>query len=65
MFHQTRIKHDTNFKIIINNDIVDYRNNPKFLGVIIDNKLNWAADILYIKTKFQNQLVQDENISTK
>ena len=48
MFHRTRIKHNTNFKIIINNDIVDYKNNTKFLGVIIDNKLNWAAHILYI-----------------
>ena len=47
MFHRTRIKHNTNFKIIINNDIVDYKNNTKFLVVIIDNKLNWAMRNMY------------------
>ena len=58
MFHRTRIKHNTNFKIIINNDIpvVDYKNNTKFLGVIIDNKLNWAAHILYIKSKISKSI---------
>ena len=48
MFHRTRIKHNTNFKIIINNNIVDHINNIKFLRVIIDSKLNWAVHILYI-----------------
>ena len=45
MFHRTRIKHNTNSKILINNSIVDHINNTKFLGVIIDSKLNWAAHI--------------------
>ena len=48
MFHRTRIKHNTNIKILINNNIVDHINNTKFLGTIIDSKLNWAANILYI-----------------
>ena len=56
MFRRTRIKHNTNFKIIINNDIVDYKNNTKFLGVIIDNKLNWDAHILYIKSKISKSI---------
>ena len=45
MFHRTRIKQNTN------NNIVDHINNTKFLGVIIDSKLNWAVHILYIKSK--------------
>ena len=49
MFHRTRIKHNTNIKILINNNIMDHINNTKFLGVIIDSKLNWTAHILYIK----------------
>ena len=51
MFHRTRIKQNTNIKILINNNIVDHINNTKFLGVIIGSKLNWAAHILYIKSK--------------
>ena len=51
MFHRTRIKHNTNIKIVIDNNIVDHINNTKFLGVIIDSKLNWAAHILDIKSK--------------
>ena len=37
--------------ILINNNIGDHINNTKFLGVIIDSKLNCAAHILYIKSK--------------
>ena len=40
MFHRTRIKHNTNITILINNNIVDHINNNKFLGLIIDSKLN-------------------------
>ena len=30
--------------------------NTKFLGVIIDSKLNWAAHILYIKNKISKSI---------
>ena len=56
IFHRTRIKHNTNIKILINNNIVDYINNTKFLGVIIDSNLNWAAHILYIKSKISKSI---------
>ena len=56
MFHRIRIKHNTTFKIIINNDIVDHIKNTKFLGIIIDSKLNWAAHILYIKCKISKSI---------
>ena len=48
MFHRTRIKLNTNFKILINSNIIDHTNNTKFLGVIIDNKMDWSAHIHYI-----------------
>ena len=48
MFHRTRIKLNTNFKILINNNIIDHTNNTTFLGVIIDNKMHWSAHIHYI-----------------
>ena len=56
MFHQTRAKHITNFKININNNVIDRSMNIKFLGVIIDSKLNWAAHILYIKNKIAKSI---------
>ena len=56
MFHRTRIKHNTNIKILITNNIVDHINNTKCLGVIIDSKLNWAAHILYIKIKMSKSI---------
>ena len=31
MFHRTRIKLNTKFKILINNNIIDHTNNTKFL----------------------------------
>ena len=55
MFQQTIIQLNTNFKILITNNIIDHTNNTIFLGVIIDNKMNWSAHIDYIKNKkFQN-----------
>ena len=56
MFHQTRIKLNTYFKILINNNIIDHTNNTKFLGVIIGNKINWAAHIHYIKNKISKSI---------
>ena len=56
MFHRTRIKHNTNIKILINNNIVDHINNTKFIGVIIDTQLNWVAHILYIKSKISKSI---------
>ena len=56
MFHRTRIKLNTNFKILINSNIIDHTNNTKFLGVIIDNKMNWSAHIHYIKNKMSKSI---------
>ena len=55
-FQQTLIKHNTTFKILINKDIEDHINNTKFQRVIIDSKLNWAAHILYIKSKISKYI---------
>ena len=56
MFHRTLIKQNTNIKILINNNIVDHINYSKFLGVIIDSKLNWAAHIIYIKNNISKSI---------
>ena len=56
MFHRTRVKHITNFKINVSNNVINRLMNTKFLGVIIDSKLNWAAHILYIKNKISKSI---------
>ena len=56
MFHRTRIKKYTNREIHICNEPIKCVSNTKFLGVIIDSKLNWAAHILYIKNKIAKSL---------
>ena len=43
--------------MLFNNNIAEHANNTKFLVVMIDSKLNWAAHILYIKAQFKNLLV--------
>ena len=50
MFHRTRIKDDCQPIVIDGNPII-YTNNTKFLGIIIDHKLNWSDHISYIKNK--------------
>ena len=57
MFHRARIKHITNFKMYISNNAIDRSVNTKFLGVIIDNKFNWAEHTLYIKNKISKSIV--------
>ena len=42
--------------IHICNEPIKCVSNTKFLGVIIDSKLNWAAHILYIKNKIAKSL---------
>ena len=56
MFHKTGIKRITNFIIYISNNAIDRSINTKFLWVIIDNKLNWAAHIPHIKNKIYKSI---------
>jgi len=46
---QTNYIIDTNFKI--NDTDISQVYSAKFLGVIIDSKLNWAEHIYMVKTK--------------
>ena len=40
----------------MNGNILTKVNSAKYLGVIIDHKLNWIDHIAYAKTKFQKAL---------
>ena len=55
MFHRTRIKCEKR-TITICDNLLTYTKNTKFLGVIIDDKLNWSDHILYIKNKIAKSI---------
>ena len=59
MFHRTRIKEkyiNNNHKVQIQNQNLSSVNNTKFLGVIIDKKLNWVDHITFIKNKISKSI---------
>ena len=55
MFHRTRIKDDCQ-PIVIDGNPIMYTKNTTFLGVIIDQKLNWSDHILYIKNEISKSI---------
>ena len=51
IFHRSRIKpNDINTVVIDNHDLTQVK-SAKYLGVIIDHKLNWIEHISYVKSK--------------
>ena len=53
IFHRTRIKHMSGVanSIVMDNTILVKTSSLKYLGVIVDHKLNWIEHISYIKNK--------------
>ena len=57
LFHRTRIKHKVHEdRVHISGSNLVKVNNIKFLGVIIDSKLNWSDHITYIKNKISKSI---------
>ena len=50
VFHRAKQKH-MNVKLCINKVPIQQVDNTKFLGVIIDDNLNWSNHISYINSK--------------
>ena len=48
VFHRSRIKHKYTHEVQIKGNIINHVCNTKFLGIIIDSKLNWADHINHI-----------------
>ena len=51
IFHRERIKVDNDNSIRMNDSIINSASHLKYLGVIIDSKLNWIPLITYVKNK--------------
>ena len=56
IFHGARIKNKYENTVQIQGNIIDHVNATQFLGIIIDNKLNWSDHINYIKNKISKSL---------
>ena len=55
VFHRAKIK-QTKQQVVIDNQDILLVNHTKFLGVIIDNKLNWTEHITYVKNKISKSI---------
>ena len=51
VFHRARVKSDEHAVITIDNVILQRTNSFKYLGVIIDYKLNWTQHIAHVRNK--------------
>ena len=51
IFHRSRIKPNVINRVVIDNHQLTQVNSAKYLGVIIDHKLNWIEHISYVKSK--------------
>ena len=53
VFHRARLKtiDNSSMDIIMDNQILTKVNSIKYLGIIVDHKLNWLDHITYVKAK--------------
>ena len=53
VFHRARLKNsdDINMDVIMDNHMLTKVNSIKYLGIIVDHKLNWIDHITYVKAK--------------
>ena len=51
VFHREKIKVENDNSIQMDDSIINSASHLKYLGVIIDSKLNWIPHITYVKTK--------------
>ena len=53
VFHRVRLKtiDNSSMDIIMDNQILTKVNSIKYLGIIVDHKLNWLNHITYVRAK--------------
>ena len=51
VFHRDRRKFKNNIELVINDMKIRETKSTKYLGVIIDSKLNWIDHITYVKNR--------------
>ena len=56
IFHRSRIKSNVINKVVIDNHELTQVNSAKYLGVIINHKLNWIEHISYVKSEMSKSI---------
>ena len=58
VFHRARLKtiDNSSMDIIMENHILTKVNSIKYLGIIVDHKLNWLDHITYVKAKISKRI---------
>ena len=58
IFHRTGIKHMTGMvdRIVMDNTILAKTSSLKYLGVIVDDKLNWIEHFSYVRNKVSKDI---------
>ena len=58
VFHRVRLKtiDNSSLNIIMDNQILTKVNSIKYLGIIVDNKLNWLDHIIHVKAKISKRI---------
>ena len=58
IFHRTRIKHMAGVanSIVMDNTILVKTSSLKYLGVIVNQKLNWIEHISYVRNKVSTSI---------
>ena len=57
VFHRARIKRDKYSFVSMNNVCLNTTESIKYLGIIIDHKLNWTSHIAHVKIQYPKVLV--------
>ena len=56
IFHQSQVQIPRDFNVEIANTIIEKKHFVKFLGIYIDDKLNWHEHIRYVKNKLNSSI---------
>ena len=56
IFHRARLKQHEHCKVLLGDSVLEHVRFTKFLGMIIDEKLNFTNDIAYIRNKISKGL---------
>ena len=59
VFHRARIQINIKADVIMNSTLLNRANQVKYLGIIIDHKLNWVQHIKYVKNKIAKLILDN------
>ena len=56
IFHPPQKKVNDSIKLYVNNTLLEEKNHVKYLGIMMDNNLNWKSHATYIAKKVKRSI---------